>query len=61
VASGLGCAPWTNPLWQQRAEYHAQEAERLLAGRLGFINNVIKAGVHATPAVYYGTQAQRVA
>jgi hypothetical protein len=44
---------------EQRAEHHAREAERLLAGRLGFINNVIKAGVHATLAVYYATQAQR--
>jgi hypothetical protein len=43
----------------QRAEHHAQEAERLLAGRLGWLPNVIKAGVHATLAVYYSTQAQR--
>ena len=44
----------------QRAAHHASEAERLLAGRLGLINNVIKAGVHATLAVYYATQAQRL-
>jgi hypothetical protein len=37
---------------EQRAERHAQEAERLLAGRLGLINNIINAGVHATLAVY---------
>ena len=37
----------------RRAEDHAREAERLLAGRMGFINNIIKAGVHATLAVYY--------
>ena len=46
---------------QQRAEHHAAEAERLLAGKLGFINNVIKAGVHATLAVYYASASQRVA
>jgi hypothetical protein len=45
---------------EQRAAHHAQEAERLLAGRLGFINNVIKAGVRATLAVYYSMQTQRV-
>ena len=44
---------------QQRAEHHAGEAERLLAGRLGMINNIIKAGVHATLAVYYANQSQR--
>ena len=44
---------------QQRAEYHAGEAERLLTGRLGLINNVIKAGVHATLAVYYANDARR--
>ena len=37
---------------ERRAEHHANEAERLLARRLGLINNVIKAGVHATLAVY---------
>jgi hypothetical protein len=44
---------------ERRAEHHANEAERLLAGRLGLINNVMKAGVHATLAVYYASQAQR--
>jgi hypothetical protein len=47
------------PDLQQRAEHHAAEAERLLAGRLGLINNVIKAGVHATLAVYYATESHR--
>ncbi len=42
---------------QKRAEYHAREAERLLAGRLGIITNMVKAGVHATLAVYYSTEA----
>ncbi len=46
---------------EQRAEAHAREAERLLAGRLGVITNIIKAGVHATLAVYYSGQSQRVA
>jgi hypothetical protein len=41
------------------AEQHAAEAERLLAGRLGLINNVIKAGVHATLAVYYASESHR--
>ena len=44
---------------QERAEHHAREAEKLLSGRLGLINNIIKAGVHATLAVYYSAQAQR--
>jgi hypothetical protein len=46
---------------QQLAEGHAKEAERLLAGRMGLINNVIKAGVHATLAVYYAGQSERSA
>ena len=37
----------------QRAERHAAEAERLLAGRLGIITNYVKAQAHATLAVYY--------
>ena len=41
------------------ADHHAKEAERLLAGRTGFINSIIKAGVHATLAVYYSTEAER--
>ena len=44
---------------QQRAEHHAREAERLLAGRLGLITNYVKAGVHASLAVYYGGLAER--
>jgi hypothetical protein len=43
---------------EQRREHHASEAERLLAGRLGIITNIIKAGVHATLALYYSAQAQ---
>jgi hypothetical protein len=39
----------------ERAEYHADEAERLLKGRLGVITNYVKAQVHATLAVYYAT------
>jgi hypothetical protein len=38
------------------AEHHAQEAERLLKGRLGIITNYVKAQVHATLAVYYATR-----
>ena len=44
---------------QQQADHHAAEAERLLAGRWGFINNDIKAGAHASLAVYYANQAAR--
>lgn len=40
----------------ERAEHHAQEAERLLTGRLGIITNYVKAQVHATLAVYYATR-----
>ena len=40
----------------QLAEHHAQEAERLLKGRLGIITNYVKAQVHATLAVYYATR-----
>jgi hypothetical protein len=40
----------------ERAEHHAQEAERLLKGRLGIITNIVKAQVHATLAVYYATR-----
>ena len=39
-----------------RAEQHAQEAERLLEGRLGIITNYVKAQAHATLAVYYATR-----
>jgi hypothetical protein len=40
----------------ERAEHHAQEAERLLTGKLGLITNYVKAQVHATLAVYYATK-----
>jgi len=40
-----------------RAEHHAKEAERLLAKRWDVITTVIKAGSHATLAVYYATLA----
>jgi hypothetical protein len=39
-----------------RAAHHATEAERLLAGRLGFLTNLIKAQVHASLAIYYATR-----
>ena len=38
------------------AEHHAQEAERLLKGKLGIITSYVKAQVHATLAVYYATR-----
>ena len=40
----------------QRAEHHAQEAERLLQGKLGIVTNYVKAQVHATLAVYCASQ-----
>jgi hypothetical protein len=46
---------------QRRAERHAAEAERLLANRWGFINNDIKAGAHASLAVYYANEASKSA
>lgn len=39
-----------------RAAHHANEAERLLAGRFGFITNLIKAQVHGSLAIYYATR-----
>ena len=45
----------------QRAERHAAEAERLLAGRLGIVTNYVKAQVHATLAVYYVDKHRRSA
>ena len=39
---------------QQRAEHHAHEAERLLAGR--FLSSHVKAQAHATLALYYLTR-----
>jgi hypothetical protein len=44
---------------EHRADHHAREAERLLAGRLGIITTIVKAGAHATLAVYYANQAHR--
>ena len=38
----------------QRAEAHANEAERLLASRL--LNSHVKAQVHATLALYYSAK-----
>jgi len=58
IVSSVANVPSKSGL-QQRAEDHAREAERLLAGRLGLLVNVIKAGVHATLAVYYAGEAQR--
>jgi len=43
---------------RKRAEHHAGEAERLLKGKLGVITNFVKAGVHATLAVYYSNLAR---
>ena len=40
----------------QRAEYHAEQAERLLKGKLGLITSYVKAQVHATLAVYYSAR-----
>jgi hypothetical protein len=39
-----------------RAAHHAAEAERLLASRLGFITNLVKAQAHASLAIYYATR-----
>ena len=38
----------------ERAEHHANEAERLLRGRL--ISSHVKAQVHATLALYYSAE-----
>jgi hypothetical protein len=38
----------------QRAEYHANEAERLLKSR--WLSSHVKAQVHATLAVYYSVR-----
>jgi hypothetical protein len=60
VAGTTGDSPAMNQIsLDQRAEHHASEAERLLTGKLGLINNVIKAGAHASLAVYYATLSQR--
>jgi hypothetical protein len=47
------------PDYAQLAVQHANEAERLLAKRLGWINDTINAQVHATLALYYGAEAAR--
>jgi hypothetical protein len=44
---------------RQLADRHAKEAERLLAGRMGWINSTLKAGVHASLAIYYSAEARR--
>ena len=41
-------------LYPQRAEYHADEAERLLESRL--LTSHVKAQVHATLALYYSAR-----
>jgi hypothetical protein len=40
----------------ERAAFHAEQAERLLIGRLGLISSYAKAQAHATLAVYYATR-----
>ena len=40
----------------RRAAFHAEQAERLLTGRLGLISSHVKAQAHATLAVYYATR-----
>jgi hypothetical protein len=40
----------------ERALYHVEQAERLLASRLGLISSYAKAQVHATLAVYYSAK-----
>lgn len=42
----------------QLADQHAEEAERLLKSRAGWINSIFKAQVHATLAVYYSDKAR---
>ncbi len=44
---------------RQLADRHANEAERLLSGRWGWITSVLKAGVHASLAIYYSAEARR--
>ncbi len=61
LADDYGREPEMNTDLDQRAEHHVQEAERLLAGRLGLLTSYVKAQVHATLAVYYCTEAQRLA
>jgi hypothetical protein len=40
----------------ERALYHVEQAERLLASRLGLISSYAKAQVRATLAVYYSAK-----
>jgi hypothetical protein len=48
----------TMPQPRQLAEHHANEAERLL--KSWWLSTHVKAQVHATLAVYYTEQAERV-
>jgi hypothetical protein len=41
---------------EERAKFHAEQAERLLMSRLGLISSHVKAQVHATLAVYYSAR-----
>jgi hypothetical protein len=61
VTAGKGVAVAAIPLQPdaQRAEHHANEAERLLQSRLGLISSHVKAQAHATLAVYYAMRAAR--
>jgi hypothetical protein len=52
---GMAAIP-IEPSAAELAEHHAQEAQRLLEGRLGIITNYVKAQVHATLGVYYATR-----
>jgi hypothetical protein len=49
----------SNPDYAELAAQHAQEAERLLAKRLGWLNDTLNAQVHATLAVYYRVEAAK--
>jgi hypothetical protein len=47
----------TPDLLRERAEHHANEAERLLKG--WWLSSHVQAQVHATLAVYYMARAER--
>ena len=47
----------TPEVLRERAEHHANEAERLL--KSWWLSTHVKAQVHATLAVYYTTRAER--
>ena len=47
----------TSEVLRERAEHHANEAERLLNS--WWLSTHVKAQVHATLAVYYTAQAER--